>query len=751
MILLEVPYSHEWRMNLKRLGAGFLAFLLLFNMLITAVSAETTEPKIKVKLVNYLGNKTELTIKPTGNYMVEKTSIRLTSGKSYLLKYDNNKIKLVDGTTLLYTANTVNLVPSKETDYLSINNQNYLGSFQFVPESSKYVRPINEVYLEDYLKGVVPSEMYASWNREALKTQAIAARTYALSYKSVTMDDTINYQVYGGYAWNPNSTAAVDETKGEVLKVNGRLISAVFSASNGGKTESNANVWGSSPVSYLKIKEDEFDAKTAWTLSVSKQQFVPADLSWTQMKEKDTTITSAIKTWMSTHGYAGKEIKITAIPVLSLHTPTSGGRVSKGDITVEFFTKDKVAADGTYIPQKPLEYKNVSASQIRAMVGIRTMKSYLVSKIVDSDQSITVSGLGDGHGVGLSQWGAQNRAEIGHQKYNEILAFYYDGASIVKEYSERPQPAVQDIAEPTEPTEPSEQTQTDKPEQTNTESTEQVKAEPAVPAQTETKVEVVPILDKIAPKISEVKVNLDQTKDKATISFKTNEKAKVTVYLKDSKGKIFKYLLKDAVTGAGRITKEYNSYSLSNGKYYAGIITVDMSNNKSSALPSFEVKKDRTAPKLSSVKASMDNAKNKAAITFKTNETAKVTVYIKNSAGKILTYLKKDVLTKASTINLGYSTTSLGNGKYSVVMSATDTSKNRSSATTTFTVKKVVKTKTGKVTASRLNVRATASTKGKVIGTVKKNQKVTIVSTTGSWKKIKFGNKTGYVSSKYIK
>ncbi|MFP5112046.1 SpoIID/LytB domain-containing protein [Bacillaceae bacterium C204] len=735
---------------MKKLTAGFLAFLLLFNMLKIGVSAENLEPKIKVKLVNNLGNKTEITIKPTGTYLVEDSTVQLTTGKSYLVKYDNNKITILDGTIPLYSSETVQIIPANETNYLSINNLKYLGSFQFVPENSKYVRPINEIYLEDYLKGVVPSEMYMSWNREALKTQAVAARTYALSYKSITIDDTINYQVYGGYNWQPNSSAAVDETKGEVLKVSGRLISAVFSASNGGKTESNANVWGSSPLSYLPINDDPFDAKTPWKFFVSKQQFNPANLSWSQMKEKDVTITNTIKAWMSTHGFAGKEIKITAIPILSLYTLTSGGRVSKGDITVEFFTKDQVDENGAYIPQKK-EYKNVAASQIRAMVGIRTMLSYLVSSIAKTDETITVSGFGDGHGVGLSQWGAQNRAEIGQQKYNEILAFYYEGASIVKEYGDRPQPVVQDTAEPTEQTETTEQTAGPTDEQAQGgpsastpagQTDEQTAVEPAVPT---------PIEDKTAPKISEVKINVDNSKNKTFISFKTNEKAKVTIYLKDSNGKIFAYLLKDALTGVGTITKEYNSYSLSNGKYYAGIITVDLSNNKSSALPSFEVKKDTTAPKFSSVKASVDNKKNKAAISFKTNETAKVTVYIKNSAGKILSYLKKDGLTKAGTINLGYSTASLTNGKYSVVMSATDFSKNRSSATSSFIVKKVIKTKTGKVKVTRLNVRASATTKSKVIGTLKKNQTVTIISTTGSWNKIKYGKKTGYVSKSYIK
>lgn len=731
-------------MTLKKLGAGLLAFLLLINVLIPSVSAEKIEPKIKVKLVNYLGYKTEITIKPTGDYTVDQTNVRLTTGKSYLVKYDNNKITILEGTTLLFTADTVNLIPLGETNYLSINNRTYLGSFQFVPENSKYVRPINEIFIEDYLKGVVPSEMYAGWHREALKTQAVAARTYALSYQAITIDDTINYQVYGGYNWHPNSTAAVDETKGEVLKVNGRLISAVFSASNGGKTESNANIWGTTPVSYLPIKQDEFDPKTAWKFSVKKQQFDATNLSWSQMKENDTTITNSIKAYMATHGYAGKEIKITAVPILSFHTPTSGGRVSKGNITVEFFTKDKVDEKGSFIPQN-LVYENVDASKIRAMVGIRSMLSYLVSNITVSDETITVAGLGDGHGVGLSQWGAQNRAEIGHQTYSEILGFYYQGAVIVKEYSERPASIGQALAGQTE------QASTDPTEQTPPDQAGQAPADQAVQQPTEPKIEETPISDIIAPNISEVKVNVDPTKNNAIITFKTNEKAEVTVYLKDSKGNNFTYLSKDALTNAGTIKKEYKTNSLPNGKYYAGIITVDLSNNKSSALSSFELKKDKTAPKLSSVKASVDNSKNKAVISFKTNELSNVTVYIKNSNGKMLTYLKKDVLTKAGTINLGYSTASLGNGRYSVVMSATDTSKNRSSLTTTFVVKKVIKQKTGKVTVSRLNVRATASTKSKVIRTLKKNQTVTIVSTTGSWKKIKQGKTTGYVSSKYIK
>ena len=709
---------------MNRIVVSFLSFFLLFNLFISGASADTIEPKLQVKLVNYIGNQTQLTIKPTGDYLVQGSNLRLTNGTSYVVKYDNNRIILLEGSTTLIQSDSVNLIPSLETNYLTINNRPYLGSFRFILENSKYVRPINEVFIEDYLKGVVPFEMMAGWNKEALKSQAVAARTYALSYLNRVMDDTINYQVYGGYAWHPNSTAAVDETKGEVLKSNGRLISAVFSASNGGKTESNANVWGTSPVSYLTIKTDEFDAKTAWKFSLKTQQIDPAILSWTQMKEFDTTITTSIKSWMLTNGYAGKEIKITAIPILSLTTPTSGGRVSKGDITIEFLTKDKVDEKGLFLPQK-IEYKNVSAAQIRAMVGIRAMLSYLVTNITQTSDNITVSGLGDGHGVGLSQWGAKNRADAG-QKYNEILAFYYDGTTITKEYMERPQSVVQPSPEPID----------------------QAEVPTTAPIVIET-----PPADTTAPQISAVSVNVDNAKSKAVISFKTNEKAKISVYIKDSTGKILTYLSQDALTEPGTINKEYNTSTLANGQYYAGIIAIDGSNNRTSTLPSFEVKKivpikDTTAPKISSVKTSVNNTTNKASLTFNTNETSKLTVYIKDSKGKILTYLKKDALTKAGAVKLDYSTNSYANGKYTVAILTVDTSNNKSSATAAFEVKKV---KTGKVLVSLLHVRTSASSKAKIIGTIKKNQTVTILSTSRGWYRISYGKLTGYVPQTAVK
>ncbi|MGG1675472.1 SpoIID/LytB domain-containing protein [Neobacillus sp. NRS-1170] len=403
--------------------------------------AEQTEPIVKAKLINFLGNKTEITLKPNGDYLTNDQNLKLFSGNSYLLKQENGKISLYKDGVLLNSFDVLTAKPVQPNSQLSINNRAYLGSFDFVVENMRYVRPINSVFMEDYLKGVVPIEMYPSWNVEALKTQAVAARTYAMSYSTRgVIDDTIAYQVYGGYIWTANTSKAVDETRGQVAEYNGRLISAVYSASNGGRTENNTNAWGTVLVPYLAIKQDPYDPKTVWSFSLHKEQIQLSSLDlakssewWSTTIEADQTITYNIKMWLNTNGYANNEIKITAIPELSLYAAGSGGRVNKGSITVEFVEKDNVDDYGKLI-LKRLAIADVSASKVRSIIGNRVMWSYLLSEFKSDNETFSVKGLGDGHGVGMSQWGAKNMADAG-KTYDEILKFYYTGISLVNMYS----------------------------------------------------------------------------------------------------------------------------------------------------------------------------------------------------------------------------------------------------------------------------------------------------------------------------
>ncbi|MDR6123394.1 SpoIID/LytB domain protein [Bacillus sp. SLBN-46] len=403
-------------------------------------AAVQSEPIVKVKLINFLGNKSEITLKPNGDYQTNDPNILLKSGSTYLIKLENEKIALYKDNNLLNSYDSFSASPIQASSQLSINSRLYLGNFDFMIENKKYIRPINSVSMENYLKGVVPIEMYPFWNIEALKTQAVAARTYAMSYITRGLiDDTILYQVYGGYIWTPNTTRAVDETKGQVAQYNGRLIDAVYSASNGGRTESNANAWGTTAVPYLPIKQDPYDPKTSWKFAFHQTQIdiTSLDLTkpsewWSSTIELDPTISSNIKLWLTNNGYANKEIKIISIPEFSLHNVGSGQRVSKGNIAVEFFVKDKVDELGNLITQR-MSFSNVSISKVRSIIGNRMMLSYLVNEVKSENGMVTVSGTGDGHGVGMSQWGAQNMAGAG-KNYQEILKFYYPGIAVTQMY-----------------------------------------------------------------------------------------------------------------------------------------------------------------------------------------------------------------------------------------------------------------------------------------------------------------------------
>lgn len=113
--------------------------------------------------------------------------------------------------------------------------------------------------IEEYLRGVVPSEVYPSWHAEALKAQAVAARTYGIYHGAGkrTIDDTTAYQSYHTSKIDSRTDAAIAATSGEVLTYNSKIIDAVFSESNGGTCVSAAQQWGSS-IPYLIAKADSW-------------------------------------------------------------------------------------------------------------------------------------------------------------------------------------------------------------------------------------------------------------------------------------------------------------------------------------------------------------------------------------------------------------------------------------------------------------------------------------------------------------
>lgn len=244
--------------------------------------------------------------------------------------------------------------------------------------------------LEDYVTGVVGAEMPALFNSEALKAQAVIARTYALKANSMgrTLSDNESTQSYkdnGDLAgiWGSNYSSyyskikdAVNSTKGVYLTYNGNYIEAVYHSTSNGRTEDSSNVWGNS-YPYLVSVDSVYDNSNP-SFSISKS-FSYSDIS------SKLGINVSSNTEFNILGY------------------TSGGRVSS------------ISVDGT-------EFSGVS---FRSMLGLRSADF----DIVKNDEGVVITTRGYGHGVGMSQYGANGMGKAGYS-YSDILLHYYPGVSI---------------------------------------------------------------------------------------------------------------------------------------------------------------------------------------------------------------------------------------------------------------------------------------------------------------------------------
>lgn len=173
-------------------------------------------------------------------------------------------------------------IPSSKQSFLSFNGRDYRGLF-VLKASPKGVVLVNILNLENYLKGVVPSELspYDFSELEAHKAQAVAARTYAIKKLGMHDDlgfdfsDTPNFQFYKGMnAEHPLSSKAVDMTRGEVALYRGKLIDALYTSTCGGMTENAENIFGGPSLPYLRSTECVYEKQKEWKLK-SKNRVVP--------------------------------------------------------------------------------------------------------------------------------------------------------------------------------------------------------------------------------------------------------------------------------------------------------------------------------------------------------------------------------------------------------------------------------------------------------------------------------------------
>ena len=194
-------------------------------------------------------------------YIGASTPAQIIDVKTNKLLYEMEKMKgyefkpyqgiiaiKIDGKYRKIKTNQIIIKP-EEDGYISVKRKWYRGHFKVINDDNA-LTVINDLQLEDYIQGVVPSEMPSSWDIEAHKAQAIAARSYALANMGkrgkygYDLKDTPEDQAYGGASAETKQTnRAVEETAGIVLVCQGKIVPAYYSASAGGKTRSASQVW----------------------------------------------------------------------------------------------------------------------------------------------------------------------------------------------------------------------------------------------------------------------------------------------------------------------------------------------------------------------------------------------------------------------------------------------------------------------------------------------------------------------------
>jgi SpoIID/LytB domain protein len=455
----------------------FLKFFIVVLVVLLIPSSDifASNQNVAVKLSNFLGNQTDIEVKTKGTYVINEDQLQLTENKTYRFRIEGNSIAIYEGTQKLasystsFTANPINY---NLDNYIIINNRRYLGEMRFTIESS-FIRPINTLPLEDYLKGVVPHEMLASWGTnggmEALKAQAVTARTYAQRRSNIVMSDTQNHQVYGGFHWQTTTSNAVDSTRGEVARHNGNLIDTFYSSSNGGKILSNRNVWGTTKLSYLDAKDDPYDLKTAglgnqrvnWNFTVHKEQIslVDRDLSnpllwWNDVREADNLTMNNVKNWLIARGRVSSqyEIKIVSVPQIQFTTDIQPTNVLTGNVTLTYMLKTN-NSNSFVMENNNIKIHTITISDrhdnIRSMFGSNRMWSPYVKQVEETATAFRVHGGGWGHNIGMSQYGAYQMSREG-LTYRDIIAFYYSGAQVVgTSSSTEPTPSPTPSPEPT--------------------------------------------------------------------------------------------------------------------------------------------------------------------------------------------------------------------------------------------------------------------------------------------------------------
>ena len=416
---------------LRRLVGLWLALVLALSGAAVAPARAEGSGMIRVKLTR-LGTPASITLETDCAYVLDGgIQMNVPAGSRVTVRAEGGGLTTECCGVKLYCGSSLRLLRcgSAGLRFLSPALANRFCGDLTLSLSGGGISAVLRLYIEEYLCGVVAYEMSDSYPLEALKAQAVAARNYALkkmasrAAKDYDVTDNTSDQVFKGYnAGLARVIQAVNETRGQALYAGGSLASCYYGASNGGQTESTKNAWGSS-LSYSTVRDDPYDLSNA----AAKQNVATIRRDGSDLNAHlKAALLEGAAAELSARGMDPAAAEIVAIHSIEPRDPkyASPSRLYRS----LRFTLTLSATSGEAGAQ----------AQARVSVDVPTYGAledwYGLSINSASNETVSVEADVDafrvifrrwGHGVGMSQRGAQYMAANCGMRFSEILEFYY--------------------------------------------------------------------------------------------------------------------------------------------------------------------------------------------------------------------------------------------------------------------------------------------------------------------------------------
>lgn len=287
-------------------------------------------------------------------------------------------------------------IASRQDGDIELNNLRYRGEIRILQQFNNKFSVIEEIDLESFIAGVLGSEMPQTWNEDALRAQAVTARTYAMYKKKIRRDEIYHLEMielaYRGMASEtPRLNKIIRETKGVIMVYNWNIFPAYFHSTCGGHTEDIHHVFGKDsipPLTGVVCNYCNNSKHSSWSKDISKSDIEK------KLREANICVSN-----------------ISAVKVINPGAGNHGSRVEIASLAGN---------------------KEMNANDFRLLVGPNILLSTAFNSR-SNGKCITFSGRGWGHGVGLCQYGAQAMAEKG-SPWTAILKYYYPEIELVRIY-----------------------------------------------------------------------------------------------------------------------------------------------------------------------------------------------------------------------------------------------------------------------------------------------------------------------------